>query len=59
MNHGEKEYVRGDVTANTVEGYYSIFKRGMKDKISALRRTPFAWLSRRIRFPVFQTLIVA
>ncbi|WP_316398496.1 IS1595 family transposase [Bradyrhizobium sp. 33ap4] len=33
VNHGEKEYVRyeGDViTTNTVEGYYSIFKRGMK-----------------------------
>ena len=24
-----KEYVRGDVTTNTVEGYFSIFKRGM------------------------------
>jgi ISXO2 transposase-like protein len=24
------EYVRGDVHTNTVEGYYSIFKRGMK-----------------------------
>jgi ISXO2-like transposase domain len=30
VNHGEKEYVRGQVTTNTVEGYYSIFKRGMK-----------------------------
>jgi len=30
VNHGEKEYVRGHVTTNTVEGYYSIFKRGMK-----------------------------
>lgn len=30
VNHGEYEYVRGDVTTNTVEGYYSIFKRGMK-----------------------------
>jgi hypothetical protein len=25
-----KEYARGDVTTNTVEGYFSIFKRGMK-----------------------------
>ncbi|MGB6446662.1 MAG: transposase [Xanthobacteraceae bacterium] len=24
------EYVRGDVHTNTVEGFYSIFKRGMK-----------------------------
>jgi len=28
--HGRDEYVRGDVTTNTVEGYFSIFKRGMK-----------------------------
>ena len=25
----DKEYARGDVTTNTVEGYFSIFKRGM------------------------------
>jgi hypothetical protein len=30
VNHGEKEYVRGDVTTNTVEGYFGIFKRGMR-----------------------------
>lgn len=33
VNHGQEEYVRygSDViTTNTVEGYYSIFKRGMK-----------------------------
>jgi hypothetical protein len=30
INHGAKEYARGDVTTNTVEGYFSIFKRGMK-----------------------------
>lgn len=30
VNHGRKEYVRGDVTTNTVEGFFSIFKRGMK-----------------------------
>lgn len=29
VNHGEKEYARGDVTTNTVEGFYGIFKRGM------------------------------
>jgi transposase-like protein len=28
--HYNKEYVRGDVTTNTVEGAFSIFKRGMK-----------------------------
>lgn len=30
VNHEADEYVRGNVTTNTVEGYYSIFKRGMK-----------------------------
>lgn len=29
VNHSEDEYARGDVTTNTVEGYFSIFKRGM------------------------------
>jgi transposase-like protein len=28
--HEREEYVRGDIHTNTVEGYYSIFKRGMK-----------------------------
>jgi transposase-like protein len=28
-NHGQKEYARGDVTTNTTEGFFSIFKRGM------------------------------
>lgn len=30
VNHSIKEYVRGNVSSNTVEGYFSIFKRGMK-----------------------------
>jgi len=30
VTHVDKEYVRGTVSTNTVEGYYSIFKRGMK-----------------------------
>ena len=30
VNHSIKEYVRGDVPTNTVEGFFSIFKRGMK-----------------------------
>ena len=28
--HGNFEYARGDVTTNTVEGFFSIFKRGMR-----------------------------
>jgi transposase-like protein len=30
VNHAAKEYLRGNVHTNTVEGSYSIFKRGMK-----------------------------
>lgn len=29
INHTEEEYVRGNVHTNTIEGYFSIFKRGM------------------------------
>jgi hypothetical protein len=30
VNHGKGEYGRGDIHTNTLEGYFSIFKRGMK-----------------------------
>lgn len=30
VNHSAKEYARDDVTTNSVEGYFSIFKRGMR-----------------------------
>lgn len=30
VDHSVDEYVRGDIHSNTVEGYYSVFKRGMK-----------------------------
>ena len=30
VKHTAGEYVRGDVTTNSVEGYFSIFKRGMR-----------------------------
>lgn len=30
VNHTGREYVRGEAHTNTLEGYYSIFKRGMK-----------------------------
>jgi hypothetical protein len=29
VNHSAKEYVRGDARTNTVDGFFSIFKRGM------------------------------
>jgi transposase-like protein len=30
VEHGAKEYVRGDAHTNTIEGFFSIFKRGFK-----------------------------
>jgi transposase-like protein len=30
VNHSVKEYARDDVTTNTVESYFSVFKRGMR-----------------------------
>jgi transposase-like protein len=30
VNHGLKEWARGDVTTNSAEGFFSVFKRGMK-----------------------------
>src|SRR3984957_12688251 len=30
VNHGAEEWVRGNAHTNTVEGFFSIFKRGMK-----------------------------
>jgi|SRR6185369_9048539 len=30
VNHSAKEYARGNVSTNTVEGFFSVFKRGMK-----------------------------
>jgi len=30
VKHSAKEYVRGAVHTNTIEGFFSIFKRGMK-----------------------------
>ncbi len=29
VNHSKGEYARGDVTTNTVEGFFSVFERGM------------------------------
>ena len=38
VNHGKKEYVRGDAHTNTVEGYFSILKRGIVRHLPACQR---------------------
>jgi hypothetical protein len=30
VHHGSREYARGDVSTNTVEGFFGVFKRGMR-----------------------------
>jgi len=44
------EYVRDDVTTNRVEGFYSIFKGGMKGVYQHCKEEAFAPLSCRVRF---------
>jgi ISXO2-like transposase domain len=39
VNNARKEYVRDGISTNTVEGYYSIFKRCMKWSISTAHRS--------------------
>lgn len=57
--YGSEEYVRyeGDrvITTNSIEGYFSIFKRGMKGRLSTLPRAPSTPLPGRVRFPLRPT----
>jgi hypothetical protein len=46
VNHGRREYGRGVIHTNTIEGYFSIFKRGMPASVSASHAcgsTPFSF----------------
>ena len=47
VSHKADEYVRGSVHTNTVENFYSIFKRGMKGVYQHCSETPFTPLSER------------
>ena len=59
VTHKEEEYVRREgrkvVTTNTVEGYFSIFKRGMKGIYQHCKEEALAPLSQRIRFSLQQS----
>ena len=37
VDHGASAYVRGDAHSNTVEGFFSILKRGITGNTSAKR----------------------
>jgi hypothetical protein len=43
VNHSEDEYARGDVTSNSAEGFFNVFKRGM---IGTYQHCGEAYLSR-------------
>lgn len=55
VRHGAGEYVSKEDRAthtNTIEGYFSIFKRGMKGVLSALRKAAPSPVRCRVRIPV-------
>ena len=45
INHTIDEYVRGNVHTNTVEGFFSVFKRGMKGTYQHCSEEAFTPLS--------------
>jgi ISXO2-like transposase domain len=51
---GKPRVVTTNITTNTVEGFYSIFKRGMKGVYQHCKRETSAPLSCRVRFPLFE-----
>ena len=52
VNHSIKEYVRGDAHTNTVEGYFSIFKRGIYGVYHRVQRRASEAVSRRVRLQI-------
>ncbi len=46
VNHSIGEYVRGDVHTNTIEGYFSIMKRGITGVYHHVSAAAFEALSR-------------
>ena len=56
VNHGIGEYVRGDAHTNTVEGYFSILKRGIVGTYHHVSPAALEAVSRRVRFPLQRAL---
>jgi hypothetical protein len=52
VTHAAKEYAQGEISTNTIEGFYSIFKRGMQGiyqhcaekHLQALQPSKACWL---------------
>jgi hypothetical protein len=52
VNHGIEEYVRGDASTNTSEGYFSILKRGINGVYHHVSGQPLEAVSGRVRFQI-------
>jgi transposase-like protein len=50
VNHKQKEYVRGDVTTNTIEGAFSLLKRGVYGTFHSLSRHKLPLYLREFEF---------
>jgi hypothetical protein len=46
VNHSAYEWVRGDVHSNTVENYFSVFKRGMRGTYQHCSEAHFRYSNR-------------
>ncbi|WP_425480065.1 transposase [Metallibacterium scheffleri] len=53
--HSAREYVRGDVHSNTIEGFFSIVKRGINGIYHAVSMEPPAPLHGGVRVPLQQS----
>lgn len=52
INHSKEIYGRGHVHTNTIEGFFSVFKRGMNGVLPALLRGSPAAASHGVRLPL-------
>jgi ISXO2-like transposase domain len=50
--HSRGEYVRGDVHTNSVEGFFSIFKRGMRGVYQHGKEKHLHRYLAKVRFPI-------
>jgi transposase-like protein len=66
IHHASKVYVRGDVHTNTIEGFWSLVKRGIggvyhvvsaKHLQSYLNEYAFRYNHRQDEVPMFQTML--
>ena len=55
VNHKQGEYVRGDIYTNTIEGAFSIFKRGMIGTYQHCGEQHLQRYLARIRLPLQQS----